>query len=204
MEWNRQINLSAIRVEDDIWEKHIVDSLLISQFIDLTDKKWRVLDIGTGGGFPSLPLAVCFPSLRFTSVDSVGKKLKAVQAIADALGVQLKTQHARIEELGQDLAYREQYDLVIARALAPWPVLLEYALPFVKMGGRFIAYQGPGIHDDLVRYKNLEAKLGGRIIEAHETKLGDSVRVFVEIKKVSQTSRKYPRGNGIPRQDPIK
>jgi len=203
LDWNQRINLSAISDADGVWEKHITDSLLISEFIDLENKNFRVLDIGTGGGFPSLPLAVCFPGLRFTGIDSVGKKLKAVQSMADELGVQLKTKHGRIEDLGQDEVYREQYDLVLARALAPWPVLLEYALPFVKVGGRFIAYQGPSIREELITYKNLEKKLGGLLITVHETKLGDSERLFVEIKKVSQTSKKYPRANGIPRKQPL-
>jgi len=203
-DWNSKINLSAIRDEDSIWEKHIADSLLITEFVDLEGKAMRVLDIGTGGGFPSLPLAICFPSLKFTSVDSVGKKLKAVQAMADELGCQIRTKHGRIEDLGQDAAYREQYDLVMARALAPWPVLLEYALPFVKVGGRFVAYQGPSVNDDLTVYKNLETKLGGKIIKVHETKLGEQDRVFIEIKKMAQTNRKYPRANGIPRQEPLR
>lgn len=204
IDWNGKINLSAIRDEDAIWEKHIEDSLLVSQFADLADKHWRVLDIGTGGGFPSLPLAVSFPGLKFTSVDSVGKKLKAVQAMADTLGCKLRTKHARIEELGQNTEYREQYDLVMARALAPWPVLLEYALPFVKVGGQFVAYQGPGVNEDLENYKNLEQRLGGKVIKVHETTLGEAERVFVVIKKVGQTNRKYPRANGVPRQNPLK
>lgn len=211
LDWNQKINLSAIRDEAGVWEKHIADSLLISEFIDLNKppisplKKGtvRVLDIGTGGGFPSLPLACMYPNLKFTSVDSVGKKLKAVQSIADELGVQLRTKHGRIEDLGQDREYREQYDLVLARALAPWPVLLEYALPFVKVGGRFIAYQGPGIREDLRTFKNLEKKLGGILVSIHETQLGDSERLFIEIKKAAQTSKKYPRENGIPRKEPL-
>jgi len=203
LDWNSKLNLSAIRDEDGVWEKHIADSLLITECVDLADQKLRVLDIGTGGGFPSLPLACLFPSLKFTSVDSVGKKLKAVQAMADELEVKLRTQHGRIEELGQDNAYRQQFDLVLARALAPWPVLLEYALPFVKVGGRFIAYQGPGVREDLETFKNLEKKIGGQIVKIHETKLGDSERIFVEIKKVTQTSKKYPRANGIPRKQPL-
>ena len=204
LDWNSKINLSSIRDAEGVWEKHIADSLLLSEQVSLDGQAWRVLDIGTGGGFPSLPLAVKFPSLKFTSVDSVGKKLKAVQSMADELGCKIKTQHARIEDLGQDKQYREQYDLVLARALAPWPVLLEYALPFVKVGGRFIAYQGPGVREDLINFKNLERKLGGLIVKVHETTLGDSERIFVEIKKQSSTSRKFPRANGIPRKEPLK
>ncbi len=203
LDWNTKLNLSAIRDEASVREKHVQDSLLLGDFLNLGDQRLRVLDLGTGGGFPSLPLACVYPNLRFTAVDSVGKKLKAVQSMADELEVKLRTQHGRIEELGQDAQYREQFDLVLARALAPWPVLLEYALPFVRVGGRFVAYQGPGVREDLENFTGLEAKLGGKIVKVHETSLGDSERVFVVIKKVAQTSRKYPRANGVPRKQPL-
>lgn len=203
LDWNSKINLSAIRDEAGVWEKHIADSLLLSEVIDLKAQKLRVLDLGTGGGFPSLPLSCQYPGLRFTAVDSVAKKLKAVQSMADELDVKVRTQHGRIEELGQDRQYREQFDLVLARALAPWPVLLEYTLPFVKVGGHFIAYQGPGVREDLKTFAGLEKKLGGKVIKVHETTLGDSERIFVVIKKIVQSSGKYPRANGVPRKQPL-
>lgn len=200
--WNEKINLSAIREKDDVFKKHFEDSLLPMEFFDFDNK--NVLDIGTGGGYPLLPLAVANPNSNFMGVDSVGKKLKAVQAIADELELKVATTHGRIEELGRDKDFREQFDLVTARALAPWPVLLEYALPFVKVGGTFLAYQGPAIKEDLENFKNLENKLGGEIIEIKTLNLDDSERIFVIIKKVKKTLPRYPRENGVPRMTPLK
>jgi len=204
LDWNSKINLSAIRDEAGVWEKHIADSLLLNQVIDLENISGRVLDIGTGGGFPMLPLACVYPHLEFTGVDSVGKKLKAVQSMADKLELKVQTIHDRIEVLGQDKQHREQYNLVLARALAPWPVLLEYALPFVKMDGYFVAYQGPGIVEELKIHKNLERKLGANIEKVVTLKLGEAERNFVVLKKGKATPKHYPRAVGIPRQKPLK
>lgn len=202
LDWNAKINLSAIRDEAGVREKHIVDSLLATEFVDFADK--RVIDIGAGGGFPTLPLAIECPSADITALDSVGKKMKVVQAIADELGLEnVTTIQGRIEDFGQDKKFREQFDIVTARALAPWPVLLEYALPFVKVGGKFVAYQGPQIKEDLSTFKNLEQKLGGKIIDVHETALSDAERLFIVIKKIKPTPKRFPRENGLPRQKPL-
>ncbi len=200
-EWNSKINLSAIREKEDVYQKHFADSLLIGDTIDFTNKK--VLDIGTGGGFPLLPLSITNPSAHFTGLDSVGKKLKAVQAMADELKLNTTTIHGRIEDYGQKKAHRERYDIVTARALAPWPVLLEYALPFVKVGGAFVAYQGPAIEEDLRNFPGLEEKLGGELEDVVEKNLEDAVRYFVLIKKIKPTPKKYPRENGVPRLTPL-
>lgn len=203
LEWNGKINLSAIRDEAGVREKHIQDSLLATEFIDFSNQK--ILDLGAGGGWPTLPLAIEHPTAQFTALDSVGKKMKAVAAMADELGLKnVQTIHGRIEDFGQDRAHREQYDIVTARALAPWPVLLEYALPFVKVGGRFVAYQGPQIREDLATFKGLEAQLGGSITAVHETALGEAERLFVVLEKVKPTPKKFPRLNGVPRQEPLK
>lgn len=202
LDWNSKINLSAIRDEDGVREKHIVDSLLATEFVNFEDK--RVLDIGAGGGFPTLPLAMNCPTADITALDSVGKKMKVVQAMADELGLDnVKTIHGRIEDYGQNAKYREKFDVVTARALAPWPVLLEYALPFVRIGGYFVAYQGPQIKEDLKIYKNLEQKLGGKILKIHETSLSDAERLFVVVKKIKQSAKRFPRENGLPRQKPL-
>lgn len=201
-DWNSKINLSAIRDEPGIIEKHFVDSLLPLGTFDMQVDK--MLDIGTGGGFPSLPLGIIYPEMSITSVDSVGKKLKAVQSMADDLGLNIKTLNDRIEVLGQDPAHRAQYDLVVARALAPWPVLLEYALPFVKVGGTFLAYQGPAVMEDLENFDFLEDRLGGEITNIAAFALGDAERIFVEITKVRPTPKKYPREVGVPKMDPLK
>lgn len=202
LDWNAKINLSAIRDEPGVREKHIADSLLVTEFVDFSGK--RVLDLGAGGGFPTLPLAIEFPTMNITALDSVGKKMKVVQSMADELGLKnVRTIHGRIEDYGQDRAHREQYDIVTARALAPWPVLLEYALGFVKVGGQFVAYQGPQIREDLVEFAGLEERLGGEVVEVHEMQLGEAERLFVVVEKVKPTPKKYPRENGRPRQEPL-
>ncbi len=203
---NSQINLSAIREPQAIKAKHFIDSVLPAKLLNTQDYK-KVLDLGAGGGFPCLPLSIIYPELKIHALDSVGKKMKAVQNMADELNLNLKTHHGRIEDFGQNKTHREQYDLVTARALAPWPVLLEYTLPFVKIGGTFLAYQGPAIEDDLITFKNLENKLGGTIIDTHKLSYifeDETIeRIFIEIKKTKPTSKKYPRLNGIPRQEPL-
>ncbi len=202
IEWNSKINLSAIRDRDDIFEKHFVDSLLATKYVDFQGKK--VLDLGAGGGFPTLPLAIMYPGTEFHSLDSVGKKMKAVQDMADHLRLPVTTHHGRIEEYGQDKKFREQFDIVTARALAPWPVLLEYALPFVKLGGLFVAYQGPAILEDLVTYKGLEKVLGGEIEQVFEETLGeDERRYMLLIQKKKYCPKKYPRRVGEPRKNPL-
>ncbi len=200
-QYNSKINLSAIRDREGIWKKHFLDSLLITKFFDLSGN--RILDLGSGGGFPALPLSIFYQDIEMVALDSVGKKMKVVQEMADRLNLRLKTIHNRIEMAGQDKRFREQFDTVIARALAPWPVLLEYGLPFVKKGGRFIAYQGPSIKKELLEYKGLEKCLGGEIEDVFSDKIEDMERVFVSVKKIQLCSKKFPRSNGKPRSIPL-
>lgn len=202
VEWNGKINLSAIRDRDGIFEKHFVDSLLAMKFFEFDNKK--ILDLGAGGGFPSLPLAIMNPKSSILAVDSVGKKTRAITDMAAQLGLNVQTCNERIETLGQDKEYREQFDLVIARALAPWPVLLEYALPFVAVDGYFIAYQGPAVMNDLDSFENLEDRLGGEVERINAVQLGENERIFVIIKKKKRTPKKYPRMVGEPKRVPLK
>lgn len=203
LDWNTKINLSAIRDEEGVWKKHLIDSLLATKHVEI---KGKVLDLGTGGGWPCLPLAITKKSADFLALDSVGKKLKVVQAMADELGLEnVQTIHTRAEDLGQDKKYREQFNMVVTRAVAPWPVLLELCLPFLKIGGKFIAYQGPAIHEDLKIYKHLEQKLGGKIVQLYKDELEGEERVFVEIKKIKSTPKHYPRPvSAAIRKSPLK
>lgn len=202
VDFNSQINLSAIRDERGIWEKHFLDSLLITKFFNLEGKK--ILDIGSGGGFPALLFPIFYDDVEVVALDSVGKKMKVVQQMADSLGLNLKTVHGRIEDFGQDPEFREQFDIVTARALAPWTILLEYGLPFVKVHGKFIAYQGPSIEVDLEKYKNLEVRLGGKIKGICAGKVQEMERIFVSIQKKKACPKRYPRRNGEPRLKPLK
>ncbi|MCL4166743.1 UNVERIFIED_CONTAM: hypothetical protein GTU68_001386 [Idotea baltica] len=131
--------------------------------------------------------------------------MRAVQDMADELKIKnIQTMHGRFEDIGHHPQFRSQFDVVVARAVAPWPVLLEYALPFVKQGGVFIAYQGPEILSEVgENTSGVEKKLGGRIGRIEKTKLGDATRVFIEVNKVSPLSNRYPRDNGVPKKEPL-
>ncbi|MDQ7023592.1 MAG: 16S rRNA (guanine(527)-N(7))-methyltransferase RsmG [Candidatus Gracilibacteria bacterium] len=149
MEKNSKINLSAIRDKDGIIEKHFIDSIMLNIFVELTpllDKEGlgvvKVLDLGTGGGFPLIPLAVINPKVDFVGLDSVGKKLKAIEGFAEQLELKnVSTINGRAEDLGQDPKHREKYDYVVSRATAYLPTLLELVIPFLKVGGTFVAYK---------------------------------------------------------------
>ncbi|HEY5714498.1 MAG TPA: 16S rRNA (guanine(527)-N(7))-methyltransferase RsmG [Candidatus Gracilibacteria bacterium] len=218
-DWNSKINLSAIRDREGIYLKHFVDSLLATKHVDFSGKK--IADLGTGGGFPCLPLAIMHPDSTIHGFDSVGKKLKAVQDMADQLELGIKTFHGRLEMFGQKPSFRAQYDLVTTRALAPWETLMEYALPFVKEGGFLIAYQGPSILEDLQSTGDACEILGGEIVEIWEERLhqfplakGDEARsdsggfmeerVIIQIEKVKNTPKKYPREVGMPKSNPLR
>lgn len=185
LEANQKVNLSAIRDRDGVLLKHIVDSLLILPFLNLKAKD-RVLDVGTGGGFPGLALAIIFPEVHFCLLDATRKKVDAVQMMADALGLSnVRTLWGRAEELGKDREFRQQFDLVVSRALAKFEENLKLCLPFVRPGGRFFAYQGPELLKSWQLHQALARKLGGHIITCHESILPgeEAVRCFVEVER---------------------
>ncbi|PCI24910.1 16S rRNA (guanine(527)-N(7))-methyltransferase RsmG [Candidatus Peregrinibacteria bacterium] len=200
LEINEHISLSSFHTEEAVIEKHFIDSLLPATYYDFTGKS--LLDIGTGGGFPGLALAIIGVA-NVSVLDSVGKKIKAVESMAKAIDVPLTPLIGRIEDFGQQPAYREQFDVVTARALAPLPVLFEYALPFVKLGGDFIAYLGPTAKDDFLDYKKELTMLGGELSDWKEFNIGGAVRIIAVIKKIKKTPRAYPRQNGIPKKTPL-
>jgi 16S rRNA (guanine527-N7)-methyltransferase len=203
--WNKRINLSALRTRTDVELKHVVDSLLIST-LNLLSPGLSILDLGTGGGFPGLPLALCYSDCSVTMVDSVQKKIAAVASMADNLGLtNVKVVHARIEELGQDQEMRERFDLVVARALAGFSTLLEYSLPFVNIGGHFVAYQGPDILSRVEGFESVIQLLGGNILSVTRCELPNEAgtRIFVIIQKVKKTPVAYPRKVGIPKKNPL-
>ena len=203
LDWNSKINISAIKDEQGIWEKHFIDSLAGNKYINFNNK--NVLDLGTGGGFPLFPLSIINPKTNFTGLDSVKKKLKVVQYIAEECGIKKpKILHGRAEDFAHDPKSREKFDIVVTRAVAPWTTLLELTLPFVKVGGEFLAYQGPAIEEELKIYKNLEQKLGAEIVNIHKEKIGGNSRIFVHMKKIKPTSKNYPREVGVPKKNPLK
>lgn len=196
---NQKINLSAIREEKAVWEKHFYDSLLAAEFLQNANK---IIDLGSGGGFPLLVLAIIFPEKTFFGTESVGKKVQAMEKFSKELGLKnVQILNQRIEEIGQKPKYREQFDAIIARAFAPHPVLLEMALPLLKINGEIISFRGPNFDEE---DKLLPAPMGAKIEKIVHKKLpaGDE-RSFWIIKKTKKTSKHFPRAVGIPNKKPL-
>lgn len=200
METNSQINLSAIRDADGIIEKHFIDSLMLAIFMDI---EWKVADMGTGGWFPGIPLAITHPEADFTLIDSVGKKLKCVDNFATQLELDnVDTLNGRAEEIGKNIEYREQFDLVVSRATAYFPTLLEYVIPLLKVGWVFAAYK-LNDKEELKSAKKALSRLWAKIMKVKNYTLADQNRTIVFIEKISKTHLKYPRKVGIPLKEPI-
>jgi len=199
-ERNSQINLSAIRMKGDIIEKHFIDSIMLSAFIDLEGK---VADMWTGWGFPGIPLAIVNPETIFTLIDSVGKKIKCVQEFASELELNnIQTHIGRAEDIGQDTNHREQYDFVTSRATAYFPTLLEYTIPLLKVGGIFAAYKLDD-KEELKTTKKALTRLGAKILKIKNYTLADQKRTIILIEKIQKTHIKYPRKVWIPLKAPI-
>ena len=202
---NANINLSAFRTPELCWMGNVMDSVAVLDVMTELGSP-RILDLGTGGGFPLLPLAICLPDARLTGVDSVKKKLDAVGRIAAAMdlsNIELIT--GRAEELGHDKKYREQFDIVTARAVAPINTLLEYCAPFVKKGGRVILWKSLDIEQELKESLLARAELSTHLIQQYKYSLGDQwgERQLLVFEKASVLSQKYPRGVGVPKKEPL-
>ncbi len=191
--WNKHVNLTAITDPDEIVIKHFIDSLNILKYVDIPDRS-SIIDVGTGAGFPGLPLLFANPTLNVTFLDSVGKKLSFLKDVLRVNGLIATALHMRAEELGRDYKMRESFDIATARAVAPLNSLCEYCLPLVKVGGRFISLKGANAPEELEAAKNAIETLGGELEASHSFTLsnGDQRYIFV-IKKISQTPTKYPR-----------
>lgn len=189
---NLKLNLSAFKDLESIKSKNIEDSLLLNELVDFGS--FRVLDIGTGGGFPLLPLAIKNPNAFFVGVDSVSKKLDAIISIAEECELKnIETVHARVEELAHDNDYREQFDIVCSRAFAKLPINLELCLPFVKVGGKFVAMLGPSVDKHLEAYNDLTLELGAKILKSQMIKTESGDRLIVLFEKINNTPSQYPR-----------
>ncbi|MCX8128993.1 MAG: 16S rRNA (guanine(527)-N(7))-methyltransferase RsmG [Clostridia bacterium] len=202
-EWNEKINLTAIEDDKDVMIKHFVDSLSILPYLENTNKK--VMDVGTGAGFPGIPLKIVLSNLDITLFDSLEKRIKYLNIVIEELKLQgIRALHGRAEEYGMKQEYREKYDIVVARAVANLPVLLEYCLPFVKTGGIFIAMKGSNIEEVDASAKALDI-LGGKLDSVKELTLpfSDMKRNIIIIKKLRQTPTKYPRKAGKPSKEPL-
>lgn len=191
VEWNCKMNLTAITEPEEIEVKHFLDCLMLPKYFNL-DYIQTVIDVGAGAGFPSVPLLIYKPDLCLTMMDAINKRLTFLDTAVHALGLEAQLIHERAEAAGQDENYREKFDLATARAVAPMNVLAEYCLPFVKVGGYFVALKGS--NDDTEEAKNAIATLGGEIVDNISYKLnGTEPRSIVVIKKISQTPTQFPR-----------
>lgn len=207
IEWNSFMNLTAITDWEDVVLKHFIDSLsLINAFEDLTDVSYSILDIGTGAGFPGIPLKIAFPNLSITLVDSLGKRVKFLNEVINRLSLNdIRAFHGRAEDFAHDEAFRESFDIVVSRAVTNMTVLSEYCLPYVKVNGCFVSYKSEKIKDEYNEAKKAINILGGKYLLEKEFNLPDSdiYRNLFVIKKNSSTPKKFPRKAGLPSKEPL-
>lgn len=203
VEQNKTMNLTAITDPDGIAVKHFADSISVLTAAEIPNGA-RVLDVGTGAGFPGIPLLIMRPDLDLTMIDSTAKKLKYVENTVNELGLIAATLHTRAEEAGQSKEYREKFDFVCSRAVAALNVLCEYCLPFVKQNGLFIAMKGAKAQEEIDGAKAAIKLLGGKIIAEKSFSLSDGgERTLVVIKKISQIPPKYPRPSAQIAKKPL-
>lgn len=207
---NRQINLTRITEPEEFWEKHLWDSLRgiapKQIFIPGIDKGKRIIDIGTGAGFPGLPIALIFPNSQVTLLDSTGKKITFIETVLSALALKnTKTLLGRAEEIGQQYEHRQNYDVAVIRAVGNVSVCAEYSLPLVRKGGLSIIYRGSWSEAENESLETAVEQLGGvvELIEEFSTPLSNSMRHCLYLRKVTNTPISFPRGVGIPSQKPI-
>ena len=202
-DWNKKINLTAIEDDIDIIIKHFLDSLSIMPYLEGDDKS--LIDVGTGAGFPGIPVKICKGKLGVTLLDSLDKRIKFLNEVVNKLGLTgINAVHGRAEDFGKNLQYREKFDYAVARAVASLPVLLEYCLPFVKTGGLFIAMKGSNIEEVDISSKALNI-LGGEIENIYTITIpsSDIKRNIITVRKLRQTPTKYPRKAGKPSKVPL-
>lgn len=206
VEWNKVMNLTGITEYEDVWEKHYIDSLSIVKIQNM-DHFEKLIDVGTGAGFPGIPLKIAFPHLKVTLLDSLNKRIHFLNAVIDRLELKdIYTIHGRAEDYAKQETYREQYDVCVSRAVANLATLSEYCLPYVKIGGMFIPYKSGDIDDEIVDSEKAVNILGGKLLKVEKFELPgtDIGRSLVQIEKVKNTGNKYPRKAGMPSKEPIK
>lgn len=202
LDWNEKINLTAITNVDEIIEKHFIDSLTILRYIKDSDK---VIDVGTGAGFPGIPLAIN-SNANLTLLDSLNKRINFLEEVKNTLGLSnVQNIHGRAEEVARQKNYREMYDVAVSRAVAPMNILVEYLLPFVKVGGICICMKGPNASEEISNANNAINLLGGKYIDQINIKLknGEIDRNLIIIKKINNISNKYPRKPGVLTKQPL-
>ena len=205
VEWNSFMNLTTITEFDDVIKKHFVDSISLIKAIDLSDSK-SLIDIGTGAGFPGIPLKIIFPNLKITLLDSLNKRVKFLNEVISKLGLtDITALHGRAEDFAKPDLLREKFDLCVSRAVANLSTLCEYCLPYVKVGGYFVSYKSEKIVEEMATAKHAIFLLGGELKEQVDFNLpnSDIYRNMIVISKKQITAKKYPRKAGLPAKEPI-
>jgi 16S rRNA (guanine527-N7)-methyltransferase len=207
IEWNKVMNLTSIVEMEDVVVKHFIDSLSLVKVISREAMgAMKVLDLGTGAGFPGIPLKIAFPDMRITLLDSLNKRIKFLNEVIGKLELSgVDAVHGRAEDYGRDSSYRETYDLCVSRAVAKLSTLLEYCTPFVKTGGYFISYKSEKAEEEIRQAKGALKLLGCRVETVEEFQLSgsDIGRTLIKIRKTEGTSKKYPRKAGLPSKEPL-
>ena len=192
VEYNKNVNLTAITEPREVLIKHFIDSSLILSYIEIPENS-SIIDVGTGAGFPSVPLKIMRPDLKITLLDSLAKRIVFLQKLCELIEADAEFIHGRAEDIAKMSEYREKFDFSCARAVANLSVLSEYCIPFVKVGGTFISMKGP--NENPLDSESAVNILGGKIYEIHSYSLENDSRNIIEIKKISQTPTKYPRNS---------
>lgn len=203
IEWNEKINLTAIIEPKEIILKHFVDSLTINKYIE---KNAKLIDIGTGAGFPGIPLKILRPDISVTLIDSLNKRINFLNEVIKEIRLEkIETIHSRAEEIGKNVKYREKYDISTSRAVANVATLSEYLIPLVKENGKCIYMKGPDIEEELLNGKKAINVLGGEVKKMEEFNLPktDIKRTIIIINKIKKTPNNYPRKAGMPAKEPI-
>ena len=205
IEWNEKINLTALTAPEDVALKHFTDSLMLLRYIEIEkDARVSVIDVGTGAGFPGLVLKIARPDIRLTLLDSLQKRLIFLDTVCQALGLEdVELIHSRAED-GSRTELRDSFDIAVSRAVASMNTLCEYDMPYVKVGGRFVAMKGKDAEQELADAQNAITQLGGKMIAKHDFILGRAgERSIIEIEKIALTPKKYPRKSKQIKNKPL-
>lgn len=204
LEINEQVNLTSIRDPEEFIRRHYVDSAAVLKFQEFKRAK-NVIDLGTGAGFPGIPLAVLCPDKHFVLADSLRKRLLVIDQICEEIGISnVETIHARAEDLGRSDEFREFFDVCVSRAVARLPVLEEYCIPLIRKGGYFLSYKGDNVEEELKEAKHPAALLGGKIVRVEDVPADGFRHTIIVVKKEKNTPKKYPRNAGTPSKTPLR